>query len=105
LFLQYKHLPFHFCQLLLFPLIVPDRASGSCPDPEILGTDSGEECAGGGVKPSTDLTPPDAERAAVETQQQWKEHEQKVLPTLLKHDAAESAANRMRTLYTYIHIL
>ncbi len=39
--------------------------------------------------------------AAVETQQQWKEHEQKVLPTRSGHDTADCAANRVRT---YVNI-
>jgi hypothetical protein len=39
---------------------VPDRASRSCPDSEILGTGSGEVFGGGQAKP--DQTPPDAEK-------------------------------------------
>ncbi len=41
---------------------VPDRASRSCPDPEILGTGSGEVFGGGGGQAKPDQIPPDAEK-------------------------------------------
>jgi hypothetical protein len=81
---------------------VPDRASRSCPDPEILGTGSGEVFGGGGAKPSQIRPHLMWKRKAVEIQQQWNEHEQKVLSTRSRHDTAEFAANRVRILNTYI---
>ncbi len=42
------------------------------------------------------------EQAVVETQQWWRKHERRVLPTRLRHDTAGSAARRVRTVYIHI---
>jgi hypothetical protein len=40
---------------------VPNRALGSCPDPEILGTSDEKACEGGAAQAKPDPASPDAE--------------------------------------------
>jgi hypothetical protein len=85
-----------------FYVIVPDRASGYCPDPESWELFLGK--CGGGY--SSQARPGPAwcgKKAAVETQQQWRKCEQGMLPPISRCDTAESKANRVRTLCPSIH--
>jgi hypothetical protein len=60
-------------------------------------------CEVGVIQAKPDLAPLILEGAVVEAQHRWKKHEQKVLPTHLRQDTAESGANRVRT--SCLHIM
>ncbi len=91
-------------------LLVPDRVLQNCPDPGIQGASLGKGCEEGQFGQAK---PPGwiQKGAVVESQQQWRKHEQVCIPTHSRHDTVESAANRVRTLYTHrqfyyvLHIL
>ncbi len=83
---------------------VPDRVSGDCPNPNISGTDSGKMCEGGGAtQVNPDLAPHDAEEAAVESQQQWRKHEQGMLPTHSRCDTSRGNGQQIENLCIHIH--